>query len=82
MILLIVGAFFLAGCDQVKQTLGFEKTAPDSFSINPRNRDLEIPPDFSLCPGIESKIPEKKTPEKNEGMKEAEKELLRRLPSS
>lgn len=33
----------LAGCTNIKETLGIQKTAADSFSVNP-NPPLEIPP--------------------------------------
>jgi hypothetical protein len=53
--LTLAAAVALGGCEQVKQTLGQGKQAPDEFAVFQR-APLSVPPDFGLrppTPGIE-----------------------------
>jgi uncharacterized lipoprotein YajG len=49
-VVLGVGVFLIAGCSDVKKTIGLEKTSPNSFSVNPYPKGLEVPPNFSALP--------------------------------
>jgi len=42
-------AVSLAGCQQTRQALGLEKTAPDEFQVVAR-APLSLPPDYNLLP--------------------------------
>jgi hypothetical protein len=45
----VVAGFLLAGCDNFKQTIGLEPTAPDEFAVESR-APLTVPPEFDLRP--------------------------------
>jgi DUF3035 family protein len=49
--LLLLGALGMAlsGCDEVRSTLGVEKTSPDEFSVI-THAPLSMPPDYALRP--------------------------------
>lgn len=46
---LAAGALVLAGCGDVRRSLGLEKTVPDEFTVV-RKAPLTLPPDFGLRP--------------------------------
>ena len=59
-IYLIILFLFLAGCDNLKKGLGFEKDAPDAFLIKKRD-PINMPPNHDLLPpDSKSKIIKKK----------------------
>ncbi|MEA1938025.1 MAG: DUF3035 domain-containing protein [Pseudomonadota bacterium] len=45
------GAVLLAGCADVKQSLGLDRSAPDAFAVVSR-APLEVPPSYDLRPPI------------------------------
>ena len=59
-IYLIILFLFLAGCDNLKKGLGFEKDAPDAFLIKKRD-PINMPPNYDLLPpDSKSKVIKKK----------------------
>jgi hypothetical protein len=59
-IYLIIFFLFLAGCDSLKKSLGFEKDAPDAFLIKKRD-PINMPPNYDLLPpDSKSKVINKK----------------------
>ena len=47
--LCVAGASLIAGCTDLKKTMGLEPTLPDEFAVESR-APLTIPPDFDLRP--------------------------------
>jgi hypothetical protein len=59
-IYLLIFFLFLAGCDSLKKSLGFEKDAPDAFLIKKRD-PINMPPNYDLLPpDSKSKVIKKK----------------------
>ena len=48
-VLCLAGTSLIAGCTDLKKTIGIEQTLPDEFAVESR-APLTIPPDFDLRP--------------------------------
>lgn len=64
----IIFLIFCSGCGEVKQVFGLTRISPDSFSVHPYSKPLEMPPDWQEGP-VQAPCP----------LREAEKALLHRI---
>ena len=66
-------SFLFWGCTEVKRTIGIEKTAPNSLTVSPGLKPIEVPPELGSCqnPPVSS---QEVCPLSN-----AEREILRRI---
>jgi hypothetical protein len=71
----------LCGCSDLKQSIGIEKVAPDEFTVNPYEQQLEVPPDFGELPKDGRKQQQKTHPRSNKTAtpSKAEEKILNKM---
>ena len=71
----------LCGCSDIKQSIGIEKVAPDEFTVNPYEQQLEIPPEFNELPKDKLQQQQKTYPRtgKTSAPSKAEEKILNKM---
>ncbi len=70
----VIGLSFLfGGCAEVKRTMGIEKTAPNSLTVSPGLKPLEVPPELRPCQSTPVSLREVCP------LTDAEREILKRI---
>ena len=80
-ILLGIGLGILYGCTDIKRGIGLEKTSPNSFSVDPYPKGLEVPPHFGALP-TDAKKEILKKKRSVMPMTAAEQEMMSKFPKN
>jgi len=68
-----LGLTLLSGCSDIRRTMGIESKPSDEFMVSPAQKELEVPPDFSLLP---PQSPSEAMPASSKGTVVQEEEAL------